>query len=331
MTLSDATLDHLRGVAREADTDGRYEILDEIARGGMGTVYRALDRELGREVALKVSSHPGAGADARERLLREARVLARLEHPGLVPVHDAGTLPDGRLFYAMKRVRGRRLDEHFAAEPSIPARLRAFERICETVAFAHAHGVIHRDLKPENVMVGPFGEVLVLDWGVALVRDDGPPAAPPSAAEVPPPGLTAHGTVLGTPGYMSPEQARGEVERTDERADVYALGAILYFLLTDAVPPSEGPAGAPRRRNASVPRPLDSICSKALAADPGARYASVQAMAADVSAFLSGRPVAAHREGPLEWAGRQASRYRTPLLLIAAYLVMRAALIFWPR
>jgi serine/threonine protein kinase len=331
MTLSDAALDHLRAVAGEPDVADRYEIVDEIARGGMGTVYRAVDRELGREVALKVSTVPAGGADAQERLMREARVLARLEHPGLVPVHDVGTLPDGRRFYAMKRVRGRRLDEHFASEPSIPARLRAFERICETVAFAHAHGVIHRDLKPENVMVGPFGEVLVLDWGVARWRDDGSPLAPPSDAPAPGPGRTAHGTVLGTPGYMAPEQARGEVERTDERTDVYALGAILYFLLTDAPPPSEGPVESPRRRNPGVPRPLGSICAKALEVEAGSRYATVQALAADVSAFLSGRPVAAHREGPIEWASRQASRYRTPLLLIVAYLAMRAALLFWPR
>ena len=331
MTLSDVTLEHLRAVAGEPDADGRYEIVDEIARGGMGTVYRARDRELGREVALKVSLQPGKEAGLEERLLREARVLARLEHPGLVPVHDVGTLPDGRVFYAMKRVRGSRLDHHFAAEPSIPARLRTFERICETVAFAHAHGVIHRDLKPENVMVGAFGEVLVLDWGVARLRDDGVAAAPGQVDEAPAPGRTAHGTVLGTPGYMAPEQARGDVEGTDERADVYALGAILHFLLTDAAPSPDASAGSPRRRNPAVPRPLDSICTRALAADAGQRYPTVQALAADVSAFLSGRPVAAHREGPIEWASRQASRYRTPLLLIAAYLVMRAALLFWPR
>src|SRR5262245_15713254 len=295
----------------------------------MGTVYRARDRELRRAVALKVSSLPAGGADAQERLMREARVLARLEHPGLVPVHDVGMLPDGRRFYAMKRVRGRRLDAHFAAEPSIPARLRAFERICETVAFAHAHGVIHRDLKPENVMVGPFGEVLVLDWGVARLRGDAEAPAPPAAVPSSP-GRTAHGTVLGTPGYMAPEQARGEVERTDERTDVYALGAILYGLLTDAAPPAAGPAERPRRRNPGVPRPLDSICAKALAPDPAERYASVQALSADVSAFLLGRPVAAHREGPLEWVSRQALRYRTPLVLVLAYLAMRLALIFWP-
>jgi serine/threonine-protein kinase len=238
----------------------------------------------------------------------------------------------------MKRVVGRQLDEHFAAEPSIPARLRAFERICETVAFAHAHGVIHRDLKPENVMVGSFGEVLVLDWGVARLRDrsepipsERSPAATGSPAPRAPlaPGDTAEGTVLGTPGYMAPEQARGEVGRTDERTDVYALGAILFFLLTNAAPPAAGPAGSPRQRNPEVPRPLASICAKALAEDPASRYGSVQDMSSDVSAFLSGRPVGAHREGPLEWANRQALRYRTPLLLIGAYLAMRVALILW--
>jgi serine/threonine protein kinase len=325
VTLSDPALDRLRAAASEAAAEGRYEVRDEIARGGMGIVYAAFDRELEREVALKVVSEGGSAGD--ERLLREARVLARLEHPGLVPVHDVGTLADGRTFYAMKWVRGSRLDRHFASEPSIPVRLRTFERICETVAFAHAHGVLHRDLKPENVMVGPFGEVLVIDWGVARIRGGGPEAsAMPSAA-----GGTAHGTVLGTPGYMAPEQARGEVEAVDERADVYALGAILHHLLTDAPPPLTGAPAGPRRLNPAVPRPLDSICLKALAAAPGQRYASVEALARDVSAFLSARPVAAHRETPLEWMGRQAGRYRTPLLLIAAYLVVRTALVLWPR
>jgi len=326
VTLSDAALDRLRAAASAAEGAGdRYEVRGEIARGGMGTVLAAFDRELEREVALKVVSVAGTAGDTR--LLREARVLARLEHPGLVPVHDVGTLADGRTFYAMKWVRGSRLDHHFAGEPSIPVRLRTFERICETVAFAHAHGVLHRDLKPENVMVGPFGEVLVIDWGVARIRGGGPDAsAAPSTA-----GGTAHGTVLGTPGYMAPEQARGEVEAVDERADVYALGAILHHLLTDTAPSAEGPASGPRRRNPSVPRPLDSICLKALAAAPGERYASVTALARDVSAFLSARPVAAHRETPLEWVARQAGRYRTPLLLVAVYLAVRAALIFWAR
>jgi len=311
VTLSDPALDRLRAAASAVEAAGRYEVRGEIARGGMGIVYAAFDRELEREVALKVVSAGGSAGDLR--LLREARVLARLEHPGLVPVHDVGTLADGRTFYAMKWVRGSRLDRHFAGEPSIPVRLRTFERICETVAFAHAHGVIHRDLKPENVMVGPFGEVLVIDWGVARLRDRG----------------EAEGSVLGTPGYMAPEQARGEIAAVDERADVYALGAILHHLLTDAAPPAAGGPSGPRRLNAAVPRPLDSICLRALAPSPGERYPSVEALARDVSAFLSARPVAAHRETPVEWMGRQAGRYRTPLLLIAVYLVVRSALIFF--
>jgi serine/threonine protein kinase len=313
VTLSDPALDRLRAAASEADAPGRYELRGEIARGGMGIVYAAFDRELEREVALKVVGAGGSAGDLR--LLREARVLARLEHPGLVPVHDVGTLPDGRTFYAMKWVRGSRLDRHFAGEPSIPVRLRTFERILQTVAFAHAHGVIHRDLKPENVMVGPFGEVLVIDWGVARLRDRG----------------ETEGSVLGTPGYMAPEQARGEVATVDERADVYALGAILHHLLTDAAPPATGAPSGPRRLNPAVPRPLDSICLKALAAAPGERYPSVEALARDVSAFLSARPVDAHRETPVEWVGRQVGRYRTPLLLVAVYLVVRTLLIFWAR
>jgi serine/threonine protein kinase len=314
VTLSDPALDRLRAAAAAADGPGRYELRGEIARGGMGIVYAAFDRELEREVALKVAGASGSAGD--ERLLREARVLARLEHPGLVPVHDLGTLADGRTFYAMKWVRGSRLDRHFAGEPSIPVRLRTFERICETVAFAHAHGVIHRDLKPENVMVGSFGEILVIDWGVARLRDGG---------------AEGHGTVLGTPGYMAPEQARGEVAAVDERADVYALGAILHYLLTDAAPPVDRVSAGPRRLNPAVPRPLDSICLKALAATPAARYPTVEAFARDVSAFLSARPVAAHRETPVEWTLRQAGRYRTPLLLVAVYLAVRSALIFLQR
>jgi serine/threonine protein kinase len=326
--LSDAALRHLREVADLPDLSATpYEIVETLGRGGMGTVYRALDRRLDREIALKVVQYPGeaAGEDV-ERLLREARVLARLEHPGIVPVHDAGLLPDGRAYYAMKRVRGQRLDEYAATVP-LAERLRAFERICEAVAFAHAHGVIHRDLKPENVMVGPFGEVLVMDWGVAKVlpRLGLPPEDPHPTLSSPtfgrpylPPSLgegkeTAHGTILGTPGYMAPEQERGEVERIDERTDVWALGAILAFLLAGTEPA----------------RPLAAIRRRAMAAEPEARYPKVEELAADLARYLAGLPVGAHREGLLERAGRFVRRYRTPILLILAYLLMRALLILW--
>src|SRR3954451_12205429 len=155
--LSDHVLSHLRTIIDFPDLSGtRYRVVEEIGRGGMGVVYQAYDEVLERTVALKVLNGP-----------REARTLASLEHPGIVPVHDAGVLPDGRAFYAMKLVQGTRLDRYRAAAPSISDRLRTFLRICEPIAFAHSRGVIHRDLKHENLMIGDFGEVLVLDWGIA--------------------------------------------------------------------------------------------------------------------------------------------------------------------
>jgi eukaryotic-like serine/threonine-protein kinase len=298
--LSDAAVDHLRSVADRPDLGGTpYELAEEIARGGMGTVYRACDRRLDRDVALKVMNAPAPASGEVERMRDEARILARLEHPGIVPVHDLGTLPDGRLFYVMKLVRGQRLDEA-TASAALPARLRTFERICDAVAFAHAQGVVHRDLKPANVMVGPFGEVLVLDWGVAKRLDV--PGAP-----------ERNGMVLGTPGCMPPEQARGEMDRIDERADVYALGAMLQFLME--------PGGG-----SGPPRALVAICAKALAPRPEDRYRSVRDLAAEVERFLSALPVHAYPEGPVERARRLAAKYRTPLLLVAAYLLMRIVL-----
>jgi serine/threonine protein kinase len=319
--LSDATVEHLRSVADGPDLGATpYELGEPIARGGMGTVYRACDRRLERDVALKVMNAPAPTPGEVERMRNEARILARLEHPGIVPVHDLGLLPDGRLFYVMKLVRGRRLDEAMEAEP-LHVRLRTFGRICEAVAFAHAQGVLHRDLKPANVMVGPFGEVLVLDWGLARrVGNAGPALAPappreesaaPDSALVDAPTRTQRGTVMGTPGYMSPEQARGETERIDERSDVYALGAILDSL------------GSGR-----APRALAAICAKARAATPEGRYSSASELAADVDRFLAGLPVEAYPEGPVERVRRLARKYRVPLMLVAAYLLMRAVLAF---
>ena len=304
MTLEDRTVDRLLRIAGASDeTPGRYAIEEEIGRGGLGVVFRAHDRELGRDVALKVLRR--GPRDLVSRLHREARVLASLEHPGLVPVHDVGVLEDGLAFYVMKLVRGRRLD-HWAGENPTPAeKLRVFERICEPVAFAHAHGVVHRDLKPGNVMLGAFGEVLVMDWGVArLLADDAEPA----------------GVVMGTPEYMAPEQAAGGA--VDARTDVHALGAILHFLLAGA-PPSEG--RLPPRTSPA----LAAIVRRCVAADPAARYASVVDLAADVRAFQAGEAVAALPEGPLRAAARLASRYRVPIALVLAYMVMRVVLILW--
>ena len=345
--LDDAALGRLRDIAADepsAATD-RYEIVEELGRGGMGTVYLARDRALDREVALKALSG-AADAGLVERMRREARILARLEHPGIVPVHDVGTLPDGRAFYAMKRVRGERLDAFASGAASLPTLLRAFVRICEAVAFAHAHGVVHRDLKPQNVMVGSFGEVLVLDWGIARFRvvdrssssntSDPSAASDPSTdsvssdlADSPDSGdsidavrltRTAHGTVLGTPGFMAPEQARGDVEAVDARADVYALGAILRFLLERA-------AAAGTR----APRPLLAIVAKATADEPGDRYAGAAELSADVSRWLDGLAVAAYRENLAERARRFYARHQMPILLVLAYLLMRVLLLVFAR
>jgi serine/threonine protein kinase len=328
--ISDSAIERLRGLGDDpAPAHERYRVIEELGRGGMGVVYLAEDRVLGRSVALKVLRRQDTDGRARERLGREAHILARLEHPGIVPVHDVGALPDGRVFYTMKYVRGERLDRFVTSARTRAERLRLFTRICEAVAFAHAAGVVHRDLKPENVMVGPYGEVLVMDWGVAKVLGDAPetaafapvPSAPTGGAERT--GGTTTGTVLGTPLYMAPEQRLGDPRRVDRRADLYALGGVLHFLLTGSPPP--GTASAPTA--APVPRALEAIRLKAMAHDPALRYPGAEALAADVSRFLDGEPVSAHRETPWERIGRWIVRYRVPLLLVAAYLVMRALLL----
>jgi serine/threonine protein kinase len=202
MNLSDAAIDRLRRLDDRPDFSGtRYDLADEIGRGGMGVVFRARDRELDRDVAIKVTAWK-TDADAG-RLRREARTLAALEHAGIVPVHDAGRLADGRVFLVMGLVRGERLDAHARALPLFD-RLRLFDRVCDTVAFAHARGVIHRDLTPANIMVAAFGQVQILDWGLAAGSEPG-----------------------GTDGFMAPEQTTAVF---DARVDVYALGAILARL-----------------------------------------------------------------------------------------------------
>jgi serine/threonine-protein kinase len=335
--LSDGVVEHLRTVTAfpELKTD-RYEILSEIGSGGMGTVYLALDRYLQRNVALKVLDTLDPGSQLRERMIREARILAKLEHPGIVPVHDVSTLPDGRVFYAMKLVKGTSLNEHLGSgrSPGLRERLRIFEKICQSVAFAHAHGVIHRDLKPSNVMVGAFGEVLVMDWGVAkVVREESSPSSRPPPIE-PDPALdspetdaceaetlarpqrstgsehTEPGIVLGTPGYMPPEQAEGRLDEVGPRADVYALGVVLKELLQDT--------------REAKPKRLAAIMAKASHLDRDQRYDSVKDLVADVGRFLDGEPVSAYRENALDRLERFVLRYRAPILLLLAYLVVRS-------
>jgi serine/threonine-protein kinase len=315
--LSDAAVAHLQQLVERPELDGRYDIRERIGEGGMGTVYLAHDRELGRDVALKVLRDPLPAAEERERLAREARILASLEHPGIVPVHDVGTLADGRLFYVMKRVRGERFDDFVRGDRTRAELLRAFLQTCDAVSFAHASGVVHRDLKPQNVMLGAFGEVLVLDWGVAKTTNQGADRT----------GDRVAATAAGTPGYMAPEQAQGAV---DHRSDVFGLGGILFFLLTRSHP-SPGVETAAQWTDHEVPAALRAICEQARAADPAGRYSTVVALAADVANYLDALPVAAHAEGIVERLKRVAARHRTAILLVLAYLGMRVALLLLAR
>jgi serine/threonine protein kinase len=297
--IDDAALLRLRAAVREPDLTGtRYRLEGVAGLGGMGTVYVVDDAELRRRVALKIIDLPDPGIEARLR--REAQVLARLEHPGIVPVHEVGTLADGRVFYTMKLVRGERLDAALSRPVALAERLRMFLRIAEAVAFAHAQGILHRDLKPENVMVGAFGEVLVLDWGLAKVLDD--PDAGPARR-------TGESAVLGTPGFMSPEQQAGASAAVDARTDVYSLGAMLRWLA--------GPEAAP---------PLEAIARKATAFDPAARYPDVATLSADVARFLDGAAVSAYSESLFRRALRIARRHRVAVGIVVAYMAGRAAI-----
>jgi serine/threonine protein kinase len=329
--LSDAAVEHLRDVADwpMLPTD-RYEIVEPLARGGMGTVYRGHDRDLDRAVAIKVLSPIALSEEASARMQQEARILARLEHPGVVPVYDLGRLTDGRIFYVMRLVHGRRLDEYVeyidhaahaeraahTAARGLSEKLRLFVRICDPVAFAHAQGVIHRDLKPDNVMVGPFGEVLVMDWGIAALG--GESALGGEAGLAPSP---AAGAVVGTRAYMPPEQTRGDP--VDARADVFALGSLLYFMLTGAAPLDEGIAPPGER---IAPRPLLAICAKARAVNRDDRYPDVLSLAADVNRFLSGDSVTARRETALERLARFVRNNRIAVVIVLVYLVLRVVI-----
>ena len=289
------------GASSEAPApDARYGPGTLVGQGGMGRVESVTDRALGRVVARK--SPVQASPDRIARLEREARITARLDHPGIVPVFDLGSGPTGLPWYTMRLIRGRGLDAVLAEATTLPERLRLVPRVLATaqaVASAHAQGIVHRDLKPANVMVGPFGETLVVDWGLARVldEDDDLPVGADAAES---PDLTRVGAVVGTPRWMSPEQAAGQP--ADRRSDVYALGRILGLVVGEEQP------------EIATPRDLAAVVHKAIADDPDDRYQDAGALAAyeaalpgyEVLGFLSSGPT-----WPELWVSHDALHCRT--------------------
>lgn len=333
----------------------RYRFLGEIGRGGMGVVLKVWDSHLRRVQALKLSRRAGR-ASAREltRFLEEAQVAAQLDHPGILPVYDLGVLPDGQVYFTMQLVRGERLTDAFErvwrGEPewSLARTVGVLLQVAEAMAYAHDKGVLHRDLKPSNVMVGRFGEVHVLDWGLAKVRGRDPesPASPAqdagqrvSTTRAESDGavaLTRTGTALGTPAYMAPEQAAGEP--VDARADVYSLGAMLYHLLAREAPYAKAGSGAAlwRRIAAGPPDALESlapgapaelvaVATHAMAPKPSGRYADMTALARDLRAWLEGRVVSVHDRGPWMQVKKWIARNRALAAACAAALTLLLA------
>jgi WD40 repeat protein len=331
--------------ARYSFAGGTRE-LAVLGKGGLGRVMIAFDEHLGRRVAVKeLLSDVGDSAGAIVRLLTEARVTAQLEHPNIVPVYELGKRLDGSLYYTMKLVQGKTLSAVLKECSTLDDRLKLLPRfvdLCHAMAYAHSRGVIHRDIKTENVMVGEFGETVLLDWGVAKVRgaresdetrEEGPRAVesllPDENASA-----TVEGAAMGTPSYMSPEQAMGLHDELDERSDVWSLGAVLYEILSGR-PPFTGkttmevlgrvitePVVPLRQIDEAIPPELASICEKALMRDKALRYASAEEIADEIEAFGSGARVRVHEYSSMELFRRFAAKNKTALIAVCTVLAV---------
>jgi serine/threonine-protein kinase len=329
----------------------RYTLTRLHAKGGIGQIWLARDEHLGRDVALKeLRPERGDGPGILARFVEEARITGQLEHPGIVPVYElAGQAADQKPFYVMRFVKGRTLADAVkayhrkrGAGEARPLDLRellnAFVGVCNAVAYAHSRGVIHRDLKPQNIVLGDFGEVIVLDWGLAKVlgRAGGEGSLLPVSLELEASReQTLQGQVLGTSAYMSPEQAAGRMEFVDERSDIYALGAILYEVLTGRPPFTgsdtsavlkqvlEDQPVAPRQLVARTSKALQAVCLKALAKGRDDRYSSAHELAREVQRWLADEPVAVYRGSPLTRLGRWGRQHK-PLVSSAVAVLLVA-------
>jgi WD40 repeat protein len=325
----------------------RYAIAGELAHGGIGRILRARDLRLDRPVAIKELLAPAPNTEPR--FVAEALVTARLQHPSIVPVYEAGRWPGGEPFYSMKLVSGRSLAEAIAERKTLEERLALLPHVlavAEAMAYAHSEHIIHRDLKPANVLVGDFGETVVIDWGLAkeLSREQGPePGEAPATTAALDGALTHVGAVMGTPAYMPPEQAAGRP--VDERADVYALGAILYHLLAGTRPYDgrtseqvlqrvvEGPPPPLSQRQKYIPVDLLAIVTKAMAREPSERYATARELAEDLRRFQTGQIVGAYQYSRMELLRRFVRRYRAVVSVaaVAALLLVTLGVVSFRR
>ncbi len=337
-----------------AEHAGRYRHGKELGRGGVGRVILAIDDHLGREVAMKElhGSADGVQVGALLRFVREARVTGQLEHPNIVPVHELAQRRDGTFYYTMKRIKGRSLARALRDAPSIAERLKLlghFRDVCEAIAYAHSRGVVHRDLKPDNVMVGEFGETLVVDWGLAKVRGSADQPADElrqqlDAVRLGDAAQTVAGHAIGTPAYMSPEQARGDLDAIDERSDVWGLGAMLFEILTGR-PPFVGTSvlavltavltEAPPRVSQlapDAPPELAAIADRALSRAPDARYRGAKEIASEIAAWQDGGRVRAYEYSALEIVRRFVRRNRAASIAAASIgvsIIVAAMFMTW--